>query len=129
MDAVWIGACSAPVTALVWGAVSVWINERTRKTARQIFSEQIKAALATFKLELLEDLNGPNGFKKSELCALIEEGNVSRLEKLEKAIDTTAKRLEDLWLYSHQRSHEQAQMLSTALGEIHMMKESFDKSR
>ena len=97
---------------LLWGAITLWTRKTSTDEAKKLFTESIKGELAEFKAALLAEMRSPTGFKPSAECALIEERNVSRLIKLETMIDLTGKRLEDLWLYSHTRIHDSAQILT-----------------
>jgi hypothetical protein len=115
MDAaVIIGAVAAPLTALAWGAASMFVTDRSRETAKRQFSEQIKSELATFKLDLMSSLNGT--YRRTGECALMENASMSRLESSERKID-------ELWSYAHTNKHDMAGVLHEILGKVELLQE------
>jgi hypothetical protein len=105
---------------LIWGALTLWVRKSSRDEASEVVGEQIKVQLLEFKDALLLEFRGPQGFKPASECALIEERNIARLVRLESNIDSTTKRLEDLWMYSHTRIHDSAQVITALAAKLEL---------
>ena len=59
----------------------------------------IKGAMDSFKLDLLNSLNGPQGYRRSSDCVL-------RMDPIKERIEAAAKTLEELHTYAHEAKHD-----------------------
>jgi hypothetical protein len=121
------------VAACVLGGASGWLTLFVREQARKTYKAElgpeidakfaafkndmgpliearlgsvIEGKLATFKGELIKELNGT--YKRRELCDEIEGHNVRRIEVVEKNIDGIGQKLDALHTYTHSNKHAQS---------------------
>ena len=87
-------AVSGPVAAVVFAGVA-----RLFRAVKDRLTEQLRGELATFKVDLLSEINGT--YRRTTECQLIESGASQRLDSIDA-------RLQQVQAYAHERAHAMA---------------------
>ena len=81
-----------PACLLFGALLALFVKDKARDVAKNEFTEQITAALAVFKVELLTDLS--NDFVRHSECVLREDFHKQLLENVVTRLDVHSKRIQ-----------------------------------
>lgn len=88
---------SGPLTALVWGASTLFVREKSRNAAKEEFAAMIKGALAEFEISLVTRLNGL--YRRTNECLLT-------MGPIQEKVATVEDHLRNLEAYAHKSKHD-----------------------